>query len=130
MTTLAKYSINPKKKIWILIPYLIIVIIFKLNQLPNTWNNLFVLILQIILVVCIFNIDYKNLGSISFINTIASHSFGIYLFHSPLIYITFSKYPNLSPFFMIFINFVLFGGLSFLLTKIIRSSKLKWIVGE
>ena len=127
---LHKYNIHPQKKIWILIPYLVIAIIFKLNHLPNILNNIFILILQIIFVVVIFNIDFKNLGSLSFISNIASQSFGIYLFHSPLIYITFSKYPNLSPFLMVFINFVLFGGLSFLLTKIIRSSKLKWIVGE
>lgn len=127
---LHKYNIHPKKRIWILVPYLVIAIIFKLNHLPNILNNIFILILQIIFVVVIFNIDFKNLGSLSFISNIASQSFGIYLFHSPLIYITFSKYPNLSPFLMVFINFVLFGGLSFLLTKIIRSSKLKWIVGE
>ena len=60
----------------------------------------------------------------------ALYSFGIYLFHSPLIYISFSFLPNIHPMLMLFINFVLFGSVAILLTKIIKKVGLKRVIGE
>ena len=61
---------------------------------------------------------------------ISKYSFGIYLFHSPLIYITFTYLNECNPVVVIFINFVIWGavatGLSFLITK----TPLKIMLGQ
>ena len=61
---------------------------------------------------------------------LSDHSFGVYLLHSPLIYITYSRFVNANPLIVIFINFVIFGGLALILTMIIKKSKLKIIIGS
>lgn len=58
------------------------------------------------------------------------NSFGIYLFHSPLIYITYSYIPNANPLLVVFINLVIFGAAAYGLTNLLRKSKLKAIIGE
>lgn len=58
------------------------------------------------------------------------NSFGIYLFHSPLIYITFASIPNAHPAIVVFINFVVFGAAAFGLTELVRKTKLKILIGE
>lgn len=58
------------------------------------------------------------------------NSFGIYLFHSPLIYITFSNIPNAHPGIVVFINLVVFGAAAYALTELIRKTKLKVLIGE
>lgn len=125
-----KNSVTPKRKIWILLPYLIFLIIYNFFSFHSCFDNIFILLLQLILVYLLFIIDFKKYAQISFISEIANQSYGIYLFHSPLVYITFSYFTNIHPIIMIFINFILFGSISFLATKIIRSTKLKWIFGE
>ena len=64
------------------------------------------------------------------IEKIDKNSFGIYLFHSPLVYITYKLFSNYNPIFVIFMNFVIFGSFSFFLTNAIRKTKLKFIIGE
>lgn len=64
------------------------------------------------------------------IEKVDQNSFGIYLFHSPLIYFTFSMIPNASPIIVIFINFVVFGAFTYELTGLIRKTKLKVLIGE
>ena len=61
---------------------------------------------------------------------LSDNSFGVYLLHSPLIYITYSRFVNANPLIVIFINFVIFGGLALILTMIIKKSKLKIIIGS
>ena len=61
---------------------------------------------------------------------ISRNSFGLYLFHSPLIYITFSQIPNANPFIVLVINFFLFGGTAILLTLLIRKTRLRILIGE
>lgn len=61
---------------------------------------------------------------------LSDNSFGVYLLHSPLIYITYSRFVNANPLIVIFINFVIFGGLGLILTMIIKKSKLKIIIGS
>ena len=61
---------------------------------------------------------------------ISSNSFGIYLFHSPLIYITFTYLSEKNPIIVVSINFILWGGLSYVLSHIIKKSKLKFIIGD
>ncbi len=70
--------------------------------------------------------NYSNL----IIGEISKNSFGLYLFHSPLIYFSFTYFPNLNPFYMFLINFILFGFVAYLITKLIRKTKFKFIIGE
>ena len=64
------------------------------------------------------------------VEIISDNSFGIYLFHSPLIYITFSMIPNLSPILIVTLNFVVFGGVSLIMSLAVKKTKLKFIIGE
>lgn len=61
---------------------------------------------------------------------ISKSSFGLYLFHSPLIYISFSFFPDISPFLMLIINFFAFGMISYLLTLAMGKLKLSFVIGE
>lgn len=64
-----------------------------------------------------------------FINEISNRSYGLYLFHSPLIYLTAVFCPNINPWVMLFVNFVVFGCIAYILTVILSKSKLKFIIG-
>lgn len=65
-----------------------------------------------------------------FINSISENSFGVYLFHSPLVYITYTYIPNANPIFIVLLNFVVFGLLAFILSYFIKKTRLKFIIGE
>jgi peptidoglycan/LPS O-acetylase OafA/YrhL len=67
---------------------------------------------------------------IKVLSTISRYSFGIYLFHSPLIYITFAYFLNSNPFKVVFINFFIFGTLSLLMSIIVSKSPFKIVLGE
>lgn len=58
------------------------------------------------------------------------NSFGVYLFHSPLVYITFANIPNTHPVIVVLINLVIFGAVAYGLTELIRKTKLKVLIGE
>lgn len=58
------------------------------------------------------------------------NSFGVYLFHSPLIYITYATIPNASPLIVVFVNLVIFGAAAYGLTRLVRKTKLKVLIGE
>ena len=64
------------------------------------------------------------------IKTLSEDSFGIYLFHSPLIYFTFTFMPNVSPIVVVLVNFFVFGGLAILITEAVRKIGLLFIIGE
>lgn len=68
--------------------------------------------------------------SCTLVEKIDRNSFGIYLFHSPLIYITFANIPNAHPTIVVFINLVVFGAVAFGLTELFRRTKLKVMIGE
>lgn len=57
-------------------------------------------------------------------------SFGVYLFHSPLIYITYATIPNAPPAVVVFMNLVVFGAVAYGLTALIRKTKLRVLIGE
>lgn len=61
---------------------------------------------------------------------ISRNSFGIYLFHSPLVYISFTFWSHCNPLFIVLINFFAFGTLALLLTLIIRRTRLSFVIGE
>lgn len=64
------------------------------------------------------------------VEIISDNSFGIYLFHSHLIYITFSMILNLRPIFIITLNFIVFGGVSLIMSLAIKKTKYKFIIDE
>lgn len=68
--------------------------------------------------------------SVKVLNSISKNSFGMYLFHSPLIYITFTFFPNGAPYKVVAMNFILWGTLSYCITSVLRKIKLGIVIGE
>ena len=101
------YYIEPQyyNYIQILLKYFVCIAIIPLiyNVIPNKNNNL--------------------------IEKISDSSYGIYLFHSPLVYITFAFMPNLNPFLILFINFVFFGIIAYTISKKIKKTQFKFVLG-
>ena len=93
-------------------------------------NNLILLLVQVISLILLFKVDFTKLGKLKIINNISNNSYGMYLFHSPLVYLTFKFLPNINPILMIIINFIVFGSISYLITYLIRKTKFKFIIGE
>ena len=60
---------------------------------------------------------------------ISKNSYGIYLLHSPLIYITFKYWGNSSPFVVVGLN-LLFAMVAYMLSELIRTTKLRIAIGE
>lgn len=65
-----------------------------------------------------------------FVEQIEKHSFGIYLFHSPLVYISYSKLNWLKPFPMTFLNLAGWGVCAYVITDLLKGTRLKWMIGE
>lgn len=63
------------------------------------------------------------------LDLLSDNSFGVYLFHSPLIYITYSLISNESPILVVFINLFIFGGAALLISVLVRKSKIRFIIG-
>lgn len=61
---------------------------------------------------------------------ISKNSYGIYLFHSPLIYIAYIRFPDIQPVAMLLWNFFLCGAVAYSITSFIRRTNLKFIIGE
>ena len=64
-----------------------------------------------------------------FADFLSENSFGIYLFHSPLIYITFYYGVYWNPIYVVLLN-IAFGGLACLITMCIRRTPLKIVIEE
>ena len=88
------------------------------------------ILIGLLFVLLIMNIDFSKVYNNKIVELISSNSFGIYLFHSPLVYISFAFYPNILPIYMIFINFIIFGFISLCLTYILRKTRFKIFLGE
>ena len=86
-------------------PFIVISILAVMKSLPNVKNNI--------------------------LEVISVNSFGIYLFHSPLVYITYTYWKDYNPLFVVGMNFLVFGSIALLLTILIRKvPKLRFIIGE
>ena len=64
------------------------------------------------------------------VRAISRNSFGIYLFHSPLIYLTAAFCPNLHPVLMVLINFLAFGTVAYGITVLLRKTPFRFVIGE
>ena len=121
-----KYNLISNLKTYYSIIIILILIIY--NLFIN--NSLILLLVQFISLILLFKIDFTKLGKLKVINCISNNSYGMYLFHSPLVYLTFKFLPNISPILMIIINFIVFGSISYIITYLIRKTKFKFIIGE
>lgn len=63
-------------------------------------------------------------------NLISKNSFGIYLLHSPLIYITFTYMLNAAPVIVFIVNFFIFGGLAFILSEFLAKTPIRYLMGQ
>ena len=116
------YIMNINKKI---ISLLLVFLMF----IPIFINNLYLnYIITMIIILSLYIIVPNKTNK--YISSISKNSFGIYLFHSPLVYITYSYFANANPLIVVFINFVIFGSLAFLITELLRKIKLKIFIGE
>lgn len=109
--------------------YLALILIISLCfGLAYYQNKYAVVIVRIVQLLTLYSIVPDKTSSA--VNRISDDSFGIYLFHSPLIYITFTFLKDQNPFIVILINFVAFGGLSFLITRGLKKIGLGFLIGE
>lgn len=116
------YIMNINKKI---ISLLVVFLMF----IPIFINNLYLnYIITMIIILSLYIIAPNKTNN--YISSISKNSFGIYLFHLPLVYITYSYFANANPLIVVFINFVIFGSLAFLITELLRKIKLKIFIGE
>lgn len=92
----------------------------------NSWLNS--LAASILIVISIYMIMPENENNI--MNVISEYSFGVYLIHSPLIYITFTYMLNASPIIVVALNFLVFGSMSFAITHFIKKKPIKFIIGS
>ena len=101
-------------------------LIFSIVTISGSFSN--VRITSIIMLITFYvTIDSKSNKLLTFLS---NNSFGIYLFHSPLVYITYSKMANANPIMVVFINFIVFGGMAIVLTLLFRNTKLRIFIGE
>lgn len=94
--------------------------------------KLIIKFLKILIPIIIFLILYLFCGNkqIKIVSKISSNSFGLYLFHSPLLYFLFNYFPNIPISIFIFCGFCILGTISYVLTAIIKRTKLKILIGE
>lgn len=78
--------------------YSMVIVVGLFSLIPNTYNKI--------------------------LEEIDNNSFGIYLLHSPLVYITYTYMTNMSPFIVVSINIVVCGFIAFALTRVIKNSKI------
>ena len=104
---------------------LLITLLFFSLIFKNQYYNLLCSILSIIL---FYNLIPNKTNQA--IEILSKNSFGVYLFHSPLVYITYSFFNNYNPLFVVTLNFFVFGLIAFFLTIMIRKSKFRFIIGE
>lgn len=128
-------EVNIKKSIRIIlflfIACLITLYIILYGNYAN--YNLYCTIISYIICLLLIPLIYIVMPKIEnkYVEKISKDSFGLYLFQSPLLYIVFGM-PSIinKPLLTIFINFIVFGLISMLITELIRKTKLKVMIGE
>ncbi|MBQ8813395.1 MAG: acyltransferase [Lachnospiraceae bacterium] len=118
------YGIMPLK--WALVILNLILIAYSVTEGPM--RVMLTLLMKVLCVVNTYGVMPEKTCKI--VEKIERNSFGIYLFHSPLIYITFANIPNAHPVIVVSINLLVFGAVAFGLTDLVRKSKLKVLIGE
>lgn len=79
---------------------------------------------------CLGFYNIMPLGKKKIFYRLSRDSYGIYLFHSPLIYFVYMLYPNSFPVVMLLVNFFVCGSISLSVIYIVRKLSLNFIIGE
>ena len=122
---ICKYENNLVKINKIAIAFITIILMI----LALIFNNVYLNLGAAILTILMFNVVVPDKTN-KVIDKISTNSFGIYLLHSPLIYITYTYLSNANPLLVVFINFFVFGLLAFILTDLLRKTPFKVFIGE
>lgn len=109
-------------------PYIIAVFVFAASVFLSLVIHAGVFVLSAFCVVSLYRIVPSF--SCDFLRLISKDSMGIYLFHSPMIYISFTYWPDINPGLMFFINFIIFGGIAVCITEFARFAHCGFIIGE
>ena len=110
--------------------YKYILLVLSAVLLTLTTKNIFTYtaLVRIICLTALYtNISVKINRMTEFISR---NSFGLYLFHSPLVYITYSSISNVNPVIVVGLNFLVFGGISILLVLLLRITEMRFLMGE
>ena len=127
-----KINFNKSYKISLsLISILSIIIYFVCYYNEPLYYNYILISLKYIACITIIPLIYNIIPNKnnSLIEKVSDNSYGIYLFHSPLIYITFAFFSNLNPVLILLVNFVFFGIIAYAISNKIKKSKFKFILG-
>lgn len=124
-----KYKMNKNKSFFNLILAIITIIIT--NKVPSSDVHLNILKIFLLMtsLMLIYSVNFSKLSKSKVVNLISEDSFGLYLFHSPLIYISFVYFPNINPLLLISFNFIFLGFVALLITEVLKRTKLKFIIG-
>lgn len=83
---------------------------------------------SLILVLCLWLLAPREVSGP--VRSVSKDSMGLYLFHSPLLYISYAIWANLNPALMVLVNLVGFGCIAALITHILRRGGLVFVLGE
>ena len=105
-----------------------LIIVFFINLLKQVVPSIASTALTCMAVASIYCVIPQKTNQL--IEKISQNSMGIYLFHSPLVYISCTYWPNIAPIAMTVINLLGFGTVAYMLTNLIRAINMGWIIGE
>lgn len=106
----------------------LLVVISFMAYLGLLQNSISSEVASLVAVISIYAIVPEKTNA--FLSAVSKNSMGLYLFHSPLLYISFTYLLFLSPLGMLLVNLVLFGSLAFAMTAMLRKIELSFILGE
>lgn len=109
----------------------LLIIIYSFFFVINFINyNLLSRFLAITFIIILYSLNLKSIANNKIMNIIGRNSYGMYLFHSPMIYITFTFWKDINPFLVFVINFCLFGTIALIISLVLKKSNFKFIIGE
>lgn len=103
------------------------IVVFIVNDI--TLNRIFTIIAGITGTYALYGF-FNNKMPNYIIRILDKNSFAIYLLHSPLIYIMYSRFANINPVLLIFCNITISIIIPILIATILRKIKLNFIIGE
>ena len=103
---------------------ILLMVLLEKYLLSSTFEDLCV---SIFLCGLYCSVDQKKCSK--FVTLISKYSMGIYLLHSPLIYITYAFIPNILPIKVVLINFGFWGSVALCSTIVVYHTKLRVLLG-
>lgn len=88
----------------------------------------FLAVFSMLMVVCVYELIPN--WSCKPVQIVSANSMGLYLFHSPLLYISFTLWPDISPYLMLTVNLVGWGLCAFAVTELLRRFRMGFVLGE